>query len=243
MQRFALMVSITLSILTGLSSAAAKNCKDCHCTSFPVNKGCESCCQLREATRVIEQMAEKRGGQIPETIAAKATCVGVVPGLKEPVFAIDNQHGQGVVTCRTDYGWSAPVFIRVDGGSFAPQMRQPSTDLLLIAVNRYGFHDLLKNKFKIGVDATAAAGPVGRNGQLSGEFRQNSGLLTYSSSRGLLAGVDLVGTVVAEDKDITDAFYDSSYSFDQILKGNISPPEGAKPFLRAVRKYFGKVQQ
>ena len=95
-------------------------------------------------------------------ILAQATCVGVVPGMVKGAFVFGAQYGQGVVTCRTGHGWSAPVFIRMAGGSFGFQIGGQSTDLILVAVNDRGFQDLLKNKFKIGGDASAAAGPVGR---------------------------------------------------------------------------------
>src|SRR6202008_1125392 len=94
-------------------------------------------------------------------ILKQATCVGVVPGLKKAAFIVGGQYGQGVVTCRTGHGWSAPVFIRMAGGSWGLQIGGQSTDLILIAVNDHGFQDLLKSKFKIGGGAAGSAGPVG----------------------------------------------------------------------------------
>ncbi len=117
------------------------------------------------------------------------------------------QYGQGVVTCRTGHGWSGPVFIRMAGGSFGFQIGGQSTDLVLVAVNDRGFQDLLKSKFKIGGDASAAAGPVGRAGQASTDWKMNAELLSYSRNKGLFAGIDLDGTSVTQNTQDTDTYY------------------------------------
>src|ERR1700741_2580403 len=134
--------------------------------------------------------------QIPDWILRQATCVGVVPGLIKGAFVFGAEYGQGVVTCRTGHGWSAPVFIRMAGGSWGLQAGGQSTDLVLVAVNERGFQDLLKSKFKIGGDAAAAAGPVGRNSQAATDWKMRAELLTYSRAKGLFAGIDLTGAVV-----------------------------------------------
>ena len=147
------------------------------------------------------------------------------------------QYGQGVVTCRTGHGWSAPVFIRMAGGSFGFQIGGQSTDLILVAVNDRGFQDLLKNKFKIGGDASAAAGPVGRSGQASTDWKMNAELLSYSRNKGLFAGIDLDGTSVSQNKEDTDVYYGAPHDFEAILKGNV-PCRGSGAFVRTVAHYF-----
>ena len=127
-----------------------------------------------------------KDNSIPMNILEQATCVGVVPGLKKGAFVFGGQYGQGVVTCRTGHGWSAPVFIRMAGGSWGLQIGGQSTDLVLIAVNDRGFQDLLKSKFKIGGDAAASAGPVGRNSQAATDWKMSAELLTYSRNKGPL---------------------------------------------------------
>jgi lipid-binding SYLF domain-containing protein len=121
--------------------------------------------RIDAAKVVLDEIMGTSDNSIPMNILEQATCVGVVPGLKKGAFIWGAQYGQGVVTCRTGHGWSAPVFIRMAGGSFGFQIGGQSTDLVLVAVNERGFQDLLKNKFKIGGDAAASAGPVGRNGR------------------------------------------------------------------------------
>jgi lipid-binding SYLF domain-containing protein len=198
--------------------------------------------RLEKARIIIDELSRTPDKGIPDGIVKQATCVAVVPSLKKAAFVIGGQYGQGVVTCRTSHGWSAPAFIRMAGGSFGFQIGGQGTDLVLVAVNDHGLQDLLKNKFKIGADAAASAGPVGRNSQASTDWKLNSELLTYSRSKGLFAGIDLDGTSVSQNTDDTDTFYGSPHPFEQILKGNVLPPDSARPFLRTVAKYFHSVQ-
>ncbi len=187
---------------------------------------------------VLDEVMAAQDSTIPSNIMQHATCVGVVPGLKKGAFVFGGQYGQGVVTCRTGHGWSAPVFIRMAGGSWGLQIGAQSTDLVLIAVNRQGFQDLLKNKFKIGADAAAAAGPVGRNGQAATDWKMNAELLTYSRSKGLFAGISLDGTVVSQNLDDTTTYFGHEHTFEQVLKGSVDVPVGAVPFVKDVAHYF-----
>src|ERR1035438_6689936 len=147
--------------------------------------------RIDQAKLVLDHIMSAQDATVPMNILQQATCVAVVPGMLKGAFVVGAQYGQGVVTCRTGHGWSAPVFIRMAGGSFGFQIGGQSTDLVLVAVNERGFQDLLKNKFKIGGDAAASAGPVGRNGQAATDWKMNAELLTYSRSKGLFAGIDL----------------------------------------------------
>jgi lipid-binding SYLF domain-containing protein len=194
--------------------------------------------RIDAAKVVLEQIMGAQDRSIPMNILEQATCVAVVPGLVKGAFIFGGQYGQGVVTCRTGHGWSAPVFIRMAGGSFGFQIGGQSTDLVLVAVNDRGFQDLLKSKFKIGGDAAAAAGPVGRNGQAATDWRLNAELLTYSRSKGLFAGVDLDGTSVSQNREDTEIYFSAPHNFDSVLKGNVPVPEGAVPFVRSVARYF-----
>src|SRR5580692_8177879 len=185
--------------------------------------------RLENARIVIDEVMQTPDKGIPDGIVKQATCIAVVPSLKKGAFIVGAQYGQGVVTCRTGRGWSGPVFIRMAGGSFGFQIGGQGTDLVLVAVNDQGMQDLLKNKFKIGGDASASAGPVGRHAQAATDWKLGSELLTYSRSKGLFAGIDLDGTSVSQNQDDTDAFYGAPHTFQEILKGNVLPPDGAKP--------------
>ena len=194
--------------------------------------------RLSAAKTVIQEIESVPDKAIPQEITQNATCVGVVPGLIKGAFIFGGERGQGVVTCRTGHGWSAPVFIQMTGGSWGLQIGGQSTDLVLVAVNQKGFQDLLNSKFKIGAGASAAAGPVGRDAQMATNWKMQSELLTWSRSKGLFAGIDLNGTVVAQNKDATNAFYGGHHSMAAILKGEVLPPAEARPFLETVAQYF-----
>ncbi len=194
--------------------------------------------RIDAAKTVLDQVMSAGDRGIPMNILQQATCVGVVPGLIKGAFVFGAQYGQGIVTCRTGHGWSAPVFIRMAGGSWGLQIGGQSTDLVLVAVNEHGFQDLLKSKFKIGGDAAASAGPVGRNGQAATDWKMNAELLTYSRSKGLFAGIDLDGTVVSQNSDDTEIYYGHAYPFQSILKGSVEVPQGAVEFVKDVAHYF-----
>jgi len=194
--------------------------------------------RVDSAKTVLDQIMNAKDATIPLNILQQATCVGVVPGLIKGAFLVGAQYGQGVVTCRTGHGWSAPVFIRMAGGSFGFQIGGQSTDLILVAVNDRGFQDLLKNKFKIGGDASAAAGPVGRNGTAATDWKMNAELLSYSRNKGLFAGIDLDGTSVSQNSEDTELYYGQPHHFDSILKGNVDVPPGAVPFVKDVAQNF-----
>lgn len=194
--------------------------------------------RLESARSVIDEIMQTPDKGIPDSIVKKATCIAVVPSLKKAAFIVGGQYGQGVVTCRTGRGWSGPVFIRMAGGSFGFQIGGQGTDLVLVAVNEKGLQDLLKSKFKIGGDAAASAGPVGRNAQAETDISMRSELLTYSRSKGLFAGIDLDGTTVSQNTEDTTILYGAPHTFDEVLKGNVLPPEDSRPFLRTIAKYF-----
>jgi len=208
------------------------------CTAFASSSKEDLQARIDAAKVVLDQIMATSDKSIPLDILQQATCVGIVPGMIKGAFVFGGQYGQGVVTCRTGHGWSAPVFIRMAGGSFGFQIGGQSTDLVLVAVNDRGFQDLLKNKFKIGGDASAAAGPVGRNTTASTDWKMNAELLSYSRSKGLFAGIDLDGTSVSQNSEDTEHYYGQSHSFESVLKGSVEVPEGAKPFVLTVAHYF-----
>ncbi|MGH9616365.1 MAG: lipid-binding SYLF domain-containing protein [Acidobacteriaceae bacterium] len=200
--------------------------------------------RLDAAAVVIQQIESIPAKSIPMSIMSSATCVAVVPGYKKAAFVVGGSYGQGVVTCRTASGkWSAPAFVQMAGGSFGFQIGGQSTDLVLIAVNQRGMQDLLKSKFKIGGDAAASAGPVGRNAAAATNLTLKSELLTYSRSQGLFAGIDLNGTVVNQNTNDTREFYGHDVPFDTILEGEVATPPAARQFVRTIARYFRRSQQ
>ena len=198
--------------------------------------------RLNAAARVITEIESIPAKSIPMSIMSKATCVAVVPGYKKAAFVVGGSYGQGVVTCRTRHGWSSPAFVQMAGGSWGLQIGGQSTDLILIAVNQRGLQDLLKSKFKIGGDAAASAGPVGRNAAAATNLTLKSELLTYSRSQGLFAGIDLNGTVVNQNTSDTRTFYGHDVPFQTILDGHVATPPSARRFVGTVARYFRKSQ-
>jgi lipid-binding SYLF domain-containing protein len=200
--------------------------------------------RLNSASQVLHDIMATPDKSIPRGILSNATCVAVIPGYKKAAFVVGATYGQGVVTCKTTRTgkWSAPAFIQMTGGSFGLQLGGQSTDLVLIAVNQRGMQDLLRTKFKIGGDAAASAGPVGRNAAAATNLTLKAELLTYSRSQGLFAGIDLNGAVVHQNTDDTRTFYGTDVPFATILGGSTPTPPAARPFVRTVAMYFRKAQ-
>jgi lipid-binding SYLF domain-containing protein len=194
--------------------------------------------RLQDAQAVVTQIMSAPDKGIPSSILSGANCVAVIPSYKKAAFVVGAQYGQGVATCRTPRGWSAPVFVQLAGGSFGFQIGVQGTDLIILAMNQRGLEDMLKNKFKIGADAAASAGPVGRNAQAGTDWKMNAELLTYSRSKGLFAGIDLDGSVLSQNQDDTRTMYGDAIHFETILKGNKATPDEAQPFVKTVAKNF-----
>jgi lipid-binding SYLF domain-containing protein len=194
--------------------------------------------RLNSAADVIQQIMATPDKGIPSSILAGATCVVVIPSYKKGAFVVGAQYGQGVATCRTPRGWSAPVFVRLEGGSVGWQIGGQATDLVLVAMNEKGLQAMLKNKFKIGADAAASAGPVGRNAQAGTDWKLNAEFLTYSRSKGLFAGISLDGTVLDDNSDDMQLQYGSDLPFSQVLGGSVPVPPNARNFVSTVARYF-----
>jgi lipid-binding SYLF domain-containing protein len=194
--------------------------------------------RIEAAHLVLYELMATPDKGIPDDIAAKATCVAVIPGFKKGAFIVGGQYGQGVVTCRTGHGWSAPAFIQLTGASFGLQAGGQSTDLVLVGTTHDAFDRLLHDKVKLGGDIGVAAGPVGRNSQASTTDAANAGFLTYSRSKGLFAGVDLTGDVVHQNTDDTKTYYGSDLTFEKILGGGVPVKSSSEHFVRTVNQMF-----
>jgi len=191
------------------------------------------------AATVLDEIMAAPDKGIPEEVLGSAQCIAVVPSLLKGGFVVGAAYGKGVVTCRTQKGWSAPAFFRVEGGSFGLQIGGQAVDLVMLVMNDNGMRNLLSSKFQIGADASAAAGPVGRHAEAATDWKMRAELLTYSRARGLFAGISLNGSVVKQDKGDTRDFYGRMVSFRSILTGKVAPPAGSEPLLKAAAKYAG----
>lgn len=193
--------------------------------------------RIKSSGTVLDEIESAPDSGIPESILKSAECVAVVPSMLKGGFVVAASYGRGVASCRTPKGWSAPAFLFTSGGSFGFQIGGQATDLVLLIMNKDGMANLLSSKFKLGADASVAAGPVGRAAAADTDWKMRAQVLTYSRSRGVFAGVSLAGAVIKQDKDATRQFYNRMVPFKTSLTGEIEPPQGAYPFLSVLAKW------
>jgi len=193
--------------------------------------------RLHSSTVILSQIMDAPDKAIPDSIMDGAKCLAIVPSMLNASFIFGANYGRGVATCRTQNGWSAPVFFRVEGGSFGFQAGGQASDLVLVIRTMDGMQHLLQSKFKLGADASAAAGPVGRNAQAATDLTMRAQILTYSRARGLFAGVSVNGAVVHQDNTATQAFYGKDWTFYSLLNGEVPVPNEAQDFIRTVEQY------
>ena len=194
--------------------------------------------RIQEAEEVLKAAVNAPDKGIPRNLLEKAECVGVFPGVKKAAFVIGGEGGKGVFTCRTGNGMSAPAFFKIGGPSIGWQAGIQEADLVLLVMNKEGMDKLLTDKFKIGADAQAAAGPVGRDAEASTDILLQAGLLSWSRSRGLFAGVSLDGMVMTQDKDDNAALHGKPVEAREILTtGHLPVPQVAQSFVKTTEQY------
>ena len=196
--------------------------------------------RIDNATKVLDEIMATPDKGIPDKIMSDAKCIAVIPSMVKIAVGFGGSHGKGVATCRLNNGrWSSLAPVTITGGSWGLQLGGQAVDLVMIVMNDDGMHNLLASKFKIGADASAAAGPVGRHAGADTDWKMKAQVLTYSRSRGLFAGIDLNGAVLTQDKDETRILYSKFYPFDQILEGKTPRTSKSRPFLAALAHYTG----
>jgi SH3 domain-containing YSC84-like protein 1 len=196
--------------------------------------------RLQSAGTILDESMAAPDKGIPSQIIGSAECVAVIPSLLKAGFVFGGAYGKGVATCRTSTGWSAPAFFRLEGGSFGLQIGGQAVDLIMLIMNHRGMEALLSSHFKLGADASAAAGPVGRDAEGMTDWKMRAEVLTYSRARGAFAGVTVNGAVISQDKSDTRDFYGRMIPFRTILTGGVTAPSESQPFLSAVSKYNAK---
>ena len=193
--------------------------------------------RIERATEVFHEIMATPDKAIPQELLESAKCIAIIPGEKKAAFVVGGNYGKGLATCRTAAGWSAPLFLAVGGGSFGFQIGGSSTDVVMVFRSERGMRSLLSDKFKIGADATAAAGPVGRHAAADTDAKLNAEILTWSRSKGLFAGISLDGAVVQADESGDRAMYGDNVSRREIVDGSVRPPEAAMPLLGEIAQY------
>jgi lipid-binding SYLF domain-containing protein len=193
-----------------------------------------------KATQVFREIMNTPDQGIPQDLLASAKCIAIIPGDVKFAFIFGANYGRGLATCRTGHGWSAPMFIAIDGGSVGYQIGGSSTDLVMLFMNDRALKSLLSDKFKLGADASVAAGPVGRSAAAGTDLKLNAEILSYSRSKGVFVGVSLTGAVVQADKSGDRAMYGHDVDRHEILNGRVAVPASARPLLREIG---GSVQE
>jgi SH3 domain-containing YSC84-like protein 1 len=193
--------------------------------------------RTRKATEVFREIMNAPDKGVPQDLLESAKCVAIIPGEMKFAFILGGNYGRGLATCRTSNGWSAPIFVAVDGGSIGYQIGGSSTDLVMLFMNDHALQSLLGDKFKLGADASVAAGPVGRHAAADTDVRMRAEILTYSRARGVFAGVSLDGTVVQADKSGDRAMYGEGTTRHQILSGEVAVPVSAQRLVREIDSY------
>jgi SH3 domain-containing YSC84-like protein 1 len=196
--------------------------------------------RVQAAATVLDEIESAPDTGIPEEVLASAECVAVVPSLLKGGFIVAASYGRGVASCRTPTGWSSPAFLLTSGGSVGFQIGGQAIDLVMLIMNKDGMQNLLSSKFKLGADASVAAGPVGRHAAADTDWKLKAQVLTYSRARGVFAGISLAGAVIKQDKDTTREFYGRMVPFRTSLTGKVDAPKGAYPFLSVLAKWAQK---
>jgi SH3 domain-containing YSC84-like protein 1 len=198
----------------------------------PKSKAAE---RLDNAVTLFSEVMGTPDRSIPQGLLNKSYCIVLVPGLKKAAVVVGAKYGRGFAICRAagGEGWGPPAAIRIEGGSFGAQIGFSSTDVVLLVMNQGGMKRLTKSKFTIGAEATAAAGPVGRDAAAQTDALMTAEILSWSRSRGLFGGVSLDGATLRNDIDENQVMYGQRWSSSQILHSGAKPiPEAAK--LRTV---------
>jgi lipid-binding SYLF domain-containing protein len=192
--------------------------------------------RLKASTEDLQEMMNASDKGIPQDLIAKASCVVVVPNQKSGGFIVGGQYGKGFFTCRkaSGVGWSAPGALRISGGKFGFLIGAKETDVIMLVMNQTGMDHLLSSKFKIGGEAAAAAGPVGRDSTAMTDAQLHAQILTYSRSRGVFAGLDLAGDVVTEDDEANRELYGKDISNKEILNSKVPVPAVAQPLIHTL---------
>ena len=191
--------------------------------------------RLNESASVVADLRANVEKGIPEDVWSKAECVIVIPGMKKAAFIFGGEYGRGVMSCRSADSWSAPVFMQLAKGSWGFQAGAEEIDLVLLVMNRRGAEKMLSNNISLGVDASVAAGPVGRAVSASTDAALTAEVLAYSRAHGVFAGINLSGGALKPDKDANADAYGTANIQDVVFGGKVNPPAEAGNFIRTLK--------
>src|SRR6202049_1949796 len=220
-------ISVIFAIAGTLSSAA-----------FAAEREIKVQDRLDASAETLGDMMRAADKGIPQDLLDKAKCVVVVPGMKKAGFILGAKFGRGFAACRRSggNGWAAPAAVRVEGGSVGFQIGASETDVVLLVMNDGGMKHILSNKFTLGGEATAAAGPVGRDASAQTDAGMHAEMLSYSRSRGLFAGISLEGGTLRPDDVTNRERYGDDATNRQIVTSDFTPQASAGKFEGALKR-------
>src|SRR6202166_3985285 len=204
------LVVMTLALFVALTAVASDREDDINRT--------------QKAAQVFKEIMNTPDKGIPQDLLELAKCIAIIPGELKFAFIFGGNYGRGLATCRSEHGWSAPMFVAIEGGSVGYQIGGSSTDLVMLFMNDHALQSLVSDKFKLGADASVAAGPVGRHAAAGTDLKLSSEILSYSRSKGVFAGVSLEGAIVQADKSGDRSMYGHDVDRHEILSGKIAVP-------------------
>lgn len=198
--------------------------------------------RLDDSAGLFSEIMGTPDRSIPQDLLEKAPCIVLVPGLKKGAFGFGGKYGRGFALCRAadGNGWGPPAAIRIEGGSFGFQIGVSSSDVVMLVMNERGMQKLSSSKFTIGGDATAAAGPVGRNATAQTDAYMSAEILSWSRSKGLFAGISLDGATLRNDVNENEVMYGQRWESKQILTSGAQPPAVAAKLIAELNKYSSR---
>jgi lipid-binding SYLF domain-containing protein len=201
--------------------------------------------RLDDSASLFSEIMGTPDKSIPQDLLEKAACIVLVPDLKKAAFGVGGKYGRGFALCRdtSGTGWGPPAAIRIEGGSVGFQIGVSSSDVVMLVMNERGMQKLSSSKFTIGGDATAAAGPVGRNATAQTDAYMSAEILSWSRSKGLFAGISLDGATLRNDLDENQILYGQRWTSKQILGSGAKQPDQAAKLISVLNKYSMKQQK
>jgi lipid-binding SYLF domain-containing protein len=200
--------------------------------------------RLTASEQVVKEIMAADDKAIPGSLFQKSYCAVVIPRMKKAGFVFSAKYGRGFASCRNPgEGWSAPAAMRIEGGGFGLQIGGSETDLIMLIMSETGMKGMLASKFTLGGEASAAAGPVGRDVTAQTDATLRADILTWSRSRGIFGGVSLQGGTLRPDSDVNQAIYHTKEENKNILTGKVMPPSEAAGFLKVLTMYGGEQQK
>jgi lipid-binding SYLF domain-containing protein len=196
--------------------------------------------RIRESIAVLNEVMSTSDTSIPSSITMKAEAIAVFPGTLKAGFIFGGMRGRGILSARNEDGWSVPTFMTLTGGSIVMQIGGQATDLVLVVMNRRGLEQFVRNQFKFGADASAAAGPVGRDAQANTDLQMRAEILSYSRARGLFAGVSINGSTVRADQDANERFYGKRLTGAQLVldKTVVESPTPVPEWIQTLSRHI-----